>query len=51
MFPDNGSKLGQFQSAFQIRRSSKLNISNALAIGWPIGVIIDGEKGQTVSYA
>lgn len=51
MFPDNGSKLGRFQSAFQIRRSSKLNISNALAIGWPVGLNIDGEKGQTVSYA
>ena len=35
MFPDNGSKLGLFQSAFQIRRSSKLNIENALAIGFP----------------
>lgn len=51
MFPDNGSKLGKFQAAVQIRRSSKLNISNLLAVGWPIGVIIDGEKGQTVSFA
>ncbi len=51
MFPDNGSKLGKFQAAVQIRRSSKLNISNLLAIGFPIGLIVDGEKGQTVSYA
>lgn len=51
LFPDNGSKLGKFQAAVQIRRSSKLNISNLLAVGWPIGVIIDGEKGQSVSYA
>ena len=51
MFPDNGSKLGLFQSAFQIRRGSKLNVENALAIGFPVGVIIDGEKGNTVSYA
>lgn len=51
MFPDNGSKLGKFQAAVQIRRSSKLNICNMLAVGWPIGVIVDGEKGQTVSYA
>ena len=51
MFPDNGSKLGLFQSAFQIRRSSKLNIENALAIGFPIGLIVDGEKGNTVKYA
>ena len=51
LFPDNGSKLGKFQAAVQIRRSSKLNISNLLAIGFPVGLIVDGEKGQTVSYA
>jgi len=51
LFPDNGSKLGRFQAAVQIRRSSKLNISNMLAVGFPIGLIVDGEKGQSVSYA
>lgn len=51
MFPDNGSKLGKFQAAVQIRRSSKLNISNLLAVGFPIGLIVDGEKGQSVAYA
>ncbi len=51
VFPDNGSKLGRFQSAMQIRRSSKLNIENTLAVGYPIGLIIDGEKGNTVGYA
>lgn len=51
VFPDNGSKLGKFQAAVQIRRSSKLNISNLLAVGFPIGLIVDGEKGQTVAYA
>lgn len=51
VYPDNGSKLGKFQSAMQIRRSSKLNVENALAVGFPIGLIIDGEKGQTVKYA
>ena len=51
MFPDNGSKLGKFQSAIQIRRSSKLNAENLLAVGYPIGLIIDGEKGSTVKYA
>ncbi len=35
----------------QIRRSSKLNIENTLAVGYPIGLIIDGEKGNTVGYA
>lgn len=51
MFPDNGSKLGRFQAAMQIRRSSKLNVENTLAVGYPIGLIIDGEKGNTVQYA
>ncbi len=51
MFPNNGSKLGKFQAAMQIRRSSRLNVENALAVGYPIGLIIDGEKGNTVKYA
>ena len=51
VYPDNGSKLGKFQSAIQIRRSSKLNVKNSLAVGYPIGLIIDGEKGNTVQYA
>ena len=51
LFPNNGSKLGLFQSAMQIRRSSKLNAENLLAIGWPIGLIVDGEKGSSVRYA
>jgi len=51
LYPDNGSKLGKFQSAMQIRRSSKLNVENTLAIGFPVGLIIDGEKGNTVQYA
>lgn len=51
VFPNNGSKLGRFQAAMQIRRSSKLNCENTLAVGYPIGLIIDGEKGNTVKYA
>ena len=51
VFPNNGSKLGLFQSAMQIRRSSKLNVENSLAVGYPIGLIIDGEKGSTPAYA
>lgn len=43
--------LGKYQSAIQIRRSSKLNCENILAIGYPIGLIIDGEKGSTPAYA
>ena len=49
--PNNGSALGRFQSAMQIRRSSRLNCINSVAIGWPIGLIIDGEKGGTVQSA
>lgn len=51
VFPDNGSKLGRFQAAMQIRRSSKLNAQNVLAVGYPIGLIVDGEKGGSVRYA
>ncbi len=51
VFPDNGSKLGRFQAAMQIRRSSKLNVENTLAVGYPIGLIVDGEKGSSVRYA
>lgn len=50
-FPSNGSGLGRFQAAMQIRRGSRLNCINSLAIGWPIGLILDGEKGNTQSQA
>ena len=49
--PNNGSALGRFQSAMQIRRSSRLNIINSVAVGWPVGLIIDGEKGDTPQQA
>ena len=51
MNPNNGSALGKFQSAMQIRRSSRLNVINSMAAGWPIGLIIDGEKGDTPAQA
>lgn len=50
-FPNNGSALGRFQSAMQIRRGSKLNCINSLAIGWPIGIILDSQKGNTKAAA
>ena len=50
-FPNNGSGLGKFQSAMQIRRSSRLNCVNSVATDWPIGLIVDGEKGNTVEQA
>ncbi|MDD6803837.1 MAG: hypothetical protein PUD87_06945 [Prevotellaceae bacterium] len=51
VFPNNGSALGKFQAAFQIRRASHLNIINSVAVGFPIGLIIDGEKGDTPAQA
>ena len=50
-FPNNGSGLGKFQAAMQIRRSSRLNCVNSLITDWPIGLIIDGEKGDTPAQA
>lgn len=49
--PNNGSALGRFQAAMQIRRSSRLSCFNSLAIGYPVGLIVDGEKGNTVESA
>jgi len=51
MFPNNGSGLGRFQSAMQIRRGSRLNCINSIAFGYPIGLILDGEKGDTQKQA
>ena len=51
VFPNNGSSLGKFQAAMQIRRSSHLACFNSVAVGYPIGLIIDGEKGNTVQFA
>lgn len=50
-FPNNGSGLGKFQAAMQIRRSSGLNCVNSVVTDWPIGLIIDGEKGDTPAQA
>ncbi len=49
--PNNGSSMGLFQAAMHIRRNSRLNVKNTLAIGWPIGVILDNEKGNTQGAA
>lgn len=50
-YPNNGSSLGKFQAAMQIRRSSHLACFNSIAVGYPIGLIVDGEKGNTVLFA
>lgn len=49
--PKNGSALGKFQSAMHIRRNSRLNCINSLAIGWPVGLILDEQKGDTQGAA
>lgn len=51
MKPDNEAALGKFQAAMHIRRSSQLNCYNSVALGWPIGLIIDGEKGNSREFA
>lgn len=51
MNPNNGSALGKFQSAMQIRRNSRLNCFNSVAVGWPIGLILDNQKGDTQGAA
>lgn len=50
-FPNNGSSLGKFQAAMHIRRNSRLNCVNSLAIGYPVGIILDNEKGDTQGAA
>jgi hypothetical protein len=51
VFPQNGSALGKFQSAMQIRRSSQLACFNSVAVGYPVGLIVDAEKGNTQDVA
>lgn len=51
MNPNNGSALGRFQAAMQIRRNSRLNCYNSVALGYPIGLILDNQKGDTQGAA
>lgn len=51
LYPNNGSALGKFQSAMQIRRNSRLNCINSFALGFPIGLILDNQKGDTQGAA
>jgi len=47
-YPDNGSKLGIFHSAIQIRRNSQLNLFNSVALGYPVGILLENDKGGSV---
>lgn len=49
--PNNGSALGRFQSAMQIRRNSRLSCVNSIAVGYPIGFMLDNQKGDTQGAA
>ncbi len=49
--PNNGAALGKYQAAMQIRRNSRLNCYNSVALGWPIGLILDNQKGDTQGAA
>lgn len=49
--PNNGSRLGQFQSAMQIRRNSHLSCYNSAAVGYPVGLIIENDKGSHTQEA
>lgn len=50
-YPDNTSALGLFQSAMQIRRNSRLNCINSFAVGYPIGFMLDNQRGSTQESA
>ncbi len=49
--PNNGSALGRFQAAMHIRRASRLNCYNSIAVGYPIGLILAGATGDPPSAA
>lgn len=51
MNPKNGSALGKFQSVMHIRRNSRLNCFNSVAVGYPVGIILDNQKGDTQGSA
>lgn len=51
MFPNNGSGLGRFQSAMQIRRDSHLSCFNSVVVGWPVGLILDNALGDSQGAA
>lgn len=51
MYPNNGSKLGTFQAAMHIRRNSTISCFNTVATGYPVGLILDNEKGTTQEWA
>lgn len=49
--PNNGARLGIFQAAIQIRRNSRLSLFNSVATGYPVGLLLDNQKGTTQTWA
>ena len=49
--PNNGSKLGPFQAAVQIRRNSHESLFNSVFMGYPVGLIIENDKGSATQDA
>ncbi|WP_165023912.1 hypothetical protein [Dysgonomonas sp. ZJ279] len=49
--PDNISKTGLFQAAMQIRRYSQLSCFNSVAMGFPVGLLLDNQNGNTQGLA
>lgn len=49
--PNNGSKTGLYQAAMHIRRNTNLSCFNSVAIGFPVGLILDNEKGTVQTAA
>lgn len=49
--PNNGSALGKYQAAMQIRRYSNLSCFNSIAVGYPVGLIIENDKGDSQGSA
>jgi hypothetical protein len=47
----SGIRPGIFQAAMQIRRNSRLSCFNSVAIGYPMGLMLSNEKGDTQGAA
>ena len=42
---------GVFQAGIQLRRNTRLNVFNSVIAGWPIGLIIENDKGTAQTWA
>ncbi len=51
LFPNNGSRTGQYQAGVQIRRNSRITLQNAAILGYPVGAIIENDKGSSTQAA